>query len=141
MARALHSANEALAKMANKAPAGWRKFVKVNADQTITVWTFCDSDASGTIWYGPECSWYFSADGRSLVTSKIVNKAPVMAGKSGQTLNLSCSTEKMPTLGIIWIAHRYKTSFTEINVSYKTGTSTFRYNTNEKTYAWEHSAN
>lgn len=140
MGRALFNANKSLVKLNIKAPA-WKKFAKINLDQSITVWAFPDADASGNIWYGPECAWYYSPNGEALMTSKIVNKAPVMAGKSGTTMNISCPTEKMPTIGAIWLAHRYKLSYTEINVSYKTGTSTLHYNKGEKTYAWDHTAN
>lgn len=141
LGRALYNANMALAKLNIKSAAGWRKFVRVNLDQTITVWAFCDTDASGNIWYGPECAWYYSADGRTLTTSKVVNKAPMMAGKTDQYLNFSCPTDKMPSIGTIWLAHKYKANFPEINVKYKTGVSTLRFNAAEKTYSWEHAAN
>jgi hypothetical protein len=140
MGRALNNANIALAKLNIKAPS-WKKFSKINQDLTITVWAFPDADAEGNIWYGPECAWYYSADGKNLVTSKIVNKAPMVAGKSGSVLNVSCPTEKMPTIGTIWLAHRFKLTYNEVNVSYKTGTSTLHYNVAEKTYAWDHAAN
>lgn len=140
MGRALYNANIALAKLNIKA-ASWQKFSKINLDQTITVWAFPDADASGNIWYGPECAWYFSPDGRRLVTSKIVNKAPMMAGKTGTALNVSYPVEKMPTIGAIWLAHRFKLTYNEVNVSYKTGISTLHYNVLEKTYAWDHTAN
>lgn len=141
LGRALFNSMNELNKLNLKSAAGWRRFVKVNADQSITVWAFCDADASGTIWYGPELSWYYSPNGKTLMTSKIVRKAPLMAGKAGQTLNLSCPTDKMPTVGTIWLAHKYKMNFTEVNVAYKTGTSTLRYNKAESTYSWEHNAN
>lgn len=139
MGRALHNANLALAKLNIKAPS-WKKFSKVNLDLSITIWAFPDADASGNVWYGPECAWYYSANGRSLVTSKIVNKVPVMAGKSGAVLTVTCPTEKMPTIGTIWLAHRWKLSYNEVNITYKTGTSTLHYNVSEKTYAWDHAA-
>ena len=141
MGRALYNANMALAKLNIKSAAGWRKFVRTNTDQTIVVQAFCDADASGTIWYGPECAWYFSPNGRKLSTSKIINKTPMMAGKNGEIINLSCPADKMPSIGTIWLAHKYKGTYTEINVKYKTGTSTLRYNAAEKTYSWEHAAN
>lgn len=140
MAIALYKSSVALSKLNIKTPV-WKKFVKINLDQTITVWAFPDADASGNIWYGPECAWYYSADGKTPITNKIVNKAPLMAGKSGNVLNLTCPTEKMPTIGLIWLAHRYKLVYNEINISYKTGTSTLHYNVDEKTYAWDHVAN
>lgn len=141
MGRALYNANMALAKLNIKSAAGWRKFARVNLDQSITVWVFCDADASGTIWYGPEFAWYFSPNGRKLNTSKIINKTPMMAGKNGEVINLSCPADKMPSIGTIWLAHKYKGKYPEINVKYKTGTSTLRYNVAEKTYSWEHVAN
>ncbi|HEU4718163.1 MAG TPA: hypothetical protein VFU15_10025 [Bacteroidia bacterium] len=139
MARALYNSNAALGKLNIKA-SGWRKFVKINADMTIAVWALCDADGSGNIWYGPECTWYYSSDGRKLTTSKIVNKAPLMAGKAGQTLNLSCPTDKMPTVGTMFIAHKYRMDYTEITISYRTGSSTFRYDQSNKSYSWEHNA-
>jgi hypothetical protein len=140
MGRALFNANKALAKL-NIKVASWKKFSKVNLDQSITIWAFPDTDAAGNIWYGPECAWYYSPNGQQLMTSKIVNKAPTMAGKTGTVLNLSCPSEKMPTIGTIWLSHRWKRTYTEVNVTYKTGTSTLHYNTAEKTYAWDHAAN
>ncbi len=140
MARALLNANVALKKL-NIKISSWKKFSKINLDLTITIWAFPDEDANGNIWYGPECSWYYSKDGRNFVTNKIVNKAPMMAGKANSTLNISCPTEKMPTIGTIWLAHRYKLIYNDVNISYKTGTSTLRYNVAEKTYAWDHAAN
>lgn len=140
MGRALFNANKALAKLNHKV-ASWKKFAKTNLDHSITIWAFPDTDASGTIWYGPECAWYYSPNGQQLMTSKIVNKAPVMAGKTGSVLNFSCPTEKMPTIGTIWLSHRWKLVYNEINISYKTGTSTLHYNAAEKTYAWDHAAN
>ncbi|HTL81453.1 MAG TPA: hypothetical protein VL651_07100 [Bacteroidia bacterium] len=141
MGRALYSSNQSVTKANISAPGGWRKFTKVNDDKSITVWEFCDTDASGNIWYGPECAYYYSADGKNLSTSKVVNKTPLMAGKSGTTLNLSCPTDKMPTIGAMWVARRFMLQYPEVNIAYKTGTSTLRYNTTEKTYAWEHAAN
>ncbi|CAN5780948.1 hypothetical protein BH11BAC7_BH11BAC7_19000 [soil metagenome] len=140
MGRALHNANLALAKLNITAPS-WRKFSKVNPDQTITIWAFPDADAAGNVWYGPECSWWYSPNGKTLSTSKIVNKPAVMAGKAGNTLTVNCPTEKMPTIGTIWLAQRWKIRYNEVNVTYKTGTSTLHYNVAEKTYAWDHSAN
>ena len=140
MGRALNNANIALAKLNLKAPS-WKKFVKINLDQSITVWAFPDKDASGNIWYGPECAWWYSPNGKTLTTTKIVNKPAVMAGAAGSVLNVSCPTEKMPTIGTIWLAHRFKLKYNEVNVSYKTGTSTLHYNVAEKTYAWDHTAN
>jgi hypothetical protein len=140
MGRALYNANKALAKLNIKA-GSWKKFSKVNLDQSITIWAFPDVDAEGNIWYGPECAWYYSPNGSALMTSKIVNKAPILAGKTGSVLALSCPTEKMPTIGAIWLSHRWKLAYNEINVSYKTGTSTLHYNVAEKTYAWDHTAN
>ena len=141
MAHAYYNAGKALAKLNIKSSAGWHKFVRVNLDQSITVWAFPEADASGAIWYGPECSWYYSPNGTQLMTSKIVNKAPQMAGKAANALNMNCPTDKMPTVGTIWLAHKYKKSYSDINISYKTGTSTLRFNEAEKTYAWEHVAN
>jgi hypothetical protein len=140
MGRALYNSNVALAKL-NIHTSSWRKFSKINLDGTVIIWAFPDADAAGNIWYGPECSWYYSPDGRRQTTNKIVNKTPMMAGKSGPVLNLSCPTEKMPTIGLIWLAHRYKLDYSEINISYKTGTSTLKYNKEEKTWAWDHAAN
>lgn len=141
MGRALYYANAAVTKSNIQAPGGWRKFVKLNDDKSITVWEFNDADASGNIWYGPECIYYYNADGRSLSTSKIVNKTPLMAGKAGTVINLSCPSDKMPTISSMWIAYRYMKGYPEVNIAYKTGTSTLRYNTAELTYAWEHVAN
>jgi hypothetical protein len=140
MGRALYYSTVALSKLNIKA-SSWKKFSKINLDMSVVVWAFPDTDASGNIWYGPECSWYYSPDGRHQTTNKIVNKAPMMAGKSGTTLNVSCPTEKMPTIGLIWLAHRYKLDYEQINISYKTGTSTMHYDKAMKTWAWDHSAN
>ncbi len=140
MGRALFNANKALAKL-NLKIASWNKFAKINLDQSITIWAFPDADASGNIWYGPECAWYYSPNGRNLVTSKIVNKLPQIAGKTGGVLNIALPTEKMPTIGTIWLSHHWKLTYTEIKVTYKTGTSTLLYNIAEKTYAWDHAAN
>ncbi|CAN5380180.1 hypothetical protein BH09BAC5_BH09BAC5_15170 [soil metagenome] len=140
MATALYNATVALKKL-NIHASVWKKFMKINLDQTITVWAFPDIDATGNIWYGPECAWYYSSNGKSLVTSKIVNKAPMLAGKSGQILNLSCPSEKMPTIGTIWLAHYLQLKYNEVNITYKTGTSTYHYNPADKTYAWDHTAN
>ena len=139
VSRAMYQANENLKKL-NIKVSNWKKAVKINADQTIHVFAFCDGDANGTIWYGPECIWYFTADGKNLSASKIVNKAPMMAGKAGNVLNVNCPTDKMPTLGLIWLAHRYKTSFATVNVAYKTGTSTYLFNKDQGIYSWEHMA-
>jgi hypothetical protein len=140
MGRALYNANKALAKL-NIKVGSWKKFSKVNLNQSITIWAFPDTDAAGNILYGPECAWYYSPNGSALMTSIIVNKAPIIAGKTGSVLTLSCPTEKMPTIGAIWLSHRWKLTYNEINVSYKTGTSTLHYNVAEKTYAWDHTAN
>jgi hypothetical protein len=141
MGRALFNANTAISKLSFKSAGGWHRFMRTNLDQSIVVWAFCDTDATGAIWYGPECTWYYTPDGRKLNTSKIVNKSPLMAGKGTNSLNMSCPIEKMPTVGTIWLAHLHKKEFVEINVTYKTGTSTLRYNADEKTFAWEHTAN
>jgi hypothetical protein len=141
MARALFNSSKAIAKLTVKPAGGWKRYVKVNPDLSITVWAFCDSGPSGEIFYGPECAWYYASNGTQLVTSKIVNKPPVAAVKTGRSMNLTCAADKMPSPGTIWLAHRNKKSFDDINVTYKTGTSTLRFNAAEKTYAWEHVAN
>lgn len=139
VSRAMYQANENLKKL-NIKVSNWKKAVKINADQTIHVFAFCDGDANGTIWYGPECIWYFPADGKSLSASKIVNKSPMMADKAGNVLNVSCPTDKMPTLGLIWLAHRYKINYATVNVAYKTGSSTYLFNKDQGIYSWEHMA-
>lgn len=141
IARALFNGDIQHRKMNLQGDAVWKKYARVNADQTITVTMFCDQDASGVIWYGPECNWWFSADGTTLVTTKCINKAPLAAGIAGTTLNLSCPTEKMPTVGTMWLAYRLMRKYPSVNVSYKTGTSTLTYNATTGTYSWMHSAN
>jgi hypothetical protein len=137
MARSLFNANKLHAKLKfNDVP--WKKYVKQNADLTFTVYMFCDKDGSGNVWYGPECMWWFSANGNNLVTTKVTNKAPMMAGVTGKVLSMSCPTEKMPSLGVLWMCHRIMAQYPEIAVSYKTGTSTLNYNVAEKTYSWQH---
>jgi hypothetical protein len=137
MARSLFNATKLHAKL-KFSDVPWRKYVKQNIDLTFTVYMFCDKDASGNIWYGPECMWWFSSNGNNLVTTKVTNKAPMMASTSGKTLNISCPTEKMPSLGAVWLSYRIMAQNPEIAVSYKTGTSTLNYNTAEKTYSWQH---
>lgn len=137
MSRSLYNANKLHSKL-KFADAAWKKYVKQNTDLTFTVYMFCDKDASGNVWYGPECMWWFSANGSNLVTTKVTNKAPVMATASGKTLSFSCPTEKMPSLGTIWMTHRIMSQYPEVAVSYKTGTSTLNYNSAEKTYSWQH---
>jgi hypothetical protein len=141
MGRALFNSNKALNKLNIKSAGGWKKYVKQGSDMTLAVWMFPDADAQGTIYYGPELAWYYSSNGNQLTTSKIINKPAVAAAKAGQVLTFNLPADKMPSVGTIWLAHRYKATFTEINVNYKTGTSTYRYNAAEKTYAWEHVAN
>lgn len=141
IARALYNGNIQLKKLKLESSAVWKKYARVNADLTITVSMFCDQDAGGVIWYGPECNWWFSSDGTSLVTTKVINKAPMQATVSGQSISLSCPTEKMPTVGTMWLAYRVMRKYSQINVVYKTGTSTLNYNTSYGTYSWQHAAN
>lgn len=141
MARALYNGDIQLKKLKLESSAVWKKYARVNADLTITVSMFCDQDASGVIWYGPECNWWFSSDGTALVTTKVINKAPLQAVISGTTINLSCPTEKMPTVGTMWLAYRVMQKYPQVNVAYKTGTSTLSYNATFGTYSWQHAAN
>ncbi len=140
LGRALYQANLQLAKL-NVKNMAWRKFLRVNEDLSITIWALCDTDANGTIWYGPECTWYFSANGQTLLTSKIINRSPMVAGKTARGLNLSCPADKMPSVGTIWLALRWRNEHQEVNVAYKTGTSTMYFNKVENTISWEHLAN
>ncbi|MBI3511590.1 MAG: hypothetical protein HY064_13090 [Bacteroidetes bacterium] len=141
MGRALYYSKKAIAKLAFKAPSGWDFLTKLNDDKSITVWAFLLPDPNGSLWYGPECAWYYMQDGIKLSTSRIVNRTPLMADKNGTTLSLSCPTDKMPSIGAIYIARKYMTAFPEVDISYKTGTSTLRYNTTEKNFSWEHVGN
>ncbi|GAB4135782.1 MAG: hypothetical protein Fur0041_10060 [Bacteroidia bacterium] len=139
IAKALYHAQLNISKL-NIKNVSWKKFPKVNEDLSITVYAFCDGDPSGMIWYGPEYAWYFSSNGETQIANKSISKAPMMAGKSANGLNLSCPAEKMPTLGIIWMAHRFRNTYKEVTVDYKTGISTFVYNPSDHVYAWEHNA-
>jgi len=141
IARAIFNANIQHKKLNLAVSSSWKKYARVNADQTITVSMFCDQDAGGTIWYGPECAWWYTADGKNVVTTKIINTAPMMAGINANTINLSCPKEKMPTVGTMWLAYRMMQKYPHINVAYKTGTSTLNYNATDKTYSWQHAAN
>lgn len=140
LARALYNGGLAHKKL-KLGGAVWDKFARQNEDKTITVTMFCDQDASGMVWYGPECNWWFTADGETLVTTKVINQAPILAGISGTTMNLSCPKEKMPTVGTMWIAYRMMLKYNIVNIAYKTGTSTLTYNTTFKSYSWMHAAN
>lgn len=142
MGHALYNGNLQHQKLKLSSPS-WKKYIRQNADMTFTVTYFCDQDAGGVIWYGPECNWWFSSDGMSLVTTKVINanKPPMMAGVAGTTLNFSCPAEKMPTVGMMWMAYRVMQKYPSINIVYKTGTSTLTYNMNSKTYSWMHAAN
>ncbi len=141
LARAIFNASVQHKKLNIKSSASWKKYARVNLDLTITVTMYCDQDAGGTIWYGPECAWWYSSDGKNVVTTKIINQAPMMAGIAGTALNLSCPKEKMPTIGTMWLAYRMMQKYPQINVAYKTGTSTLNYNATDKTYSWQHAAN
>lgn len=141
MARALYNGNVQHQKLKLTTSATWKKYIRQNADMTYTVTFFCDQDASGHYWYGPECNWWFSSDGNSLVTSKVVNTAPMMAAVTGQKVTLSCPKEKMPTVGTMWLAYRMMHKYNEIDVAYKTGVSALTFNTTSHTYSWMHSAN
>ncbi|MGL4597316.1 MAG: hypothetical protein ACRCYO_07310 [Bacteroidia bacterium] len=140
LGKALYNANQQLAKL-NVKNMTWRKFVRLNEDLSITIWAFCDNDANGTIWYGPECTWYYAPNGQTLLSSKIINRSPMAAGKTARGLNLSCPADKMPSVGTIWLALRWRNVHSEINVAYKTGTSTLYFNKAENTISWEHLAN
>jgi hypothetical protein len=141
MGRALYNGDVQHKKLKLSASAVWKKYIRQNADLTYTVTYFCDQDAGGVVWYGPECNWWFSADGTILVTTKVTSKAPMMAGATGNAINFSCPGEKMPTVGTMWMAYRVMRKYPNVNVAYKTGTSTLTYNVNSGTYSWMHSAN
>lgn len=142
MGRALYNGAIAHRKLKLSTSAVWKKYIRQNADLTYTVSYFCDQDAGGVIWYGPECNWWYSADGTSLVTTKIsANKVPMMAGVAGNSITLSCPAEKMPTVGTMWMAYRLMLKYPTINIAYKTGTSTLTYNATFKNYSWMHAAN
>lgn len=140
LSRAIYNANKLHAKL-NIKSTSWKKYARVNLDLTITVTMYCDPEAGGGVWYGPECAWWFSSDGTNLVTTKVINQAPMMGGVTGNALNLSCPKERMPTIGTMWVAFRMMQKYPEVNIAYKTGTSTLYYNTTSKTYSWQHAAN
>lgn len=141
IARALYNGHLQHSKLNIAGSASWKKYARVNADQTITVTYFPDKDASGKIWYGPECNWWFSADGTTLVTTKVMNRTLAAASTTSNTIDFSLPAEKMPTVGAIWMAYRYMQTYPQINVAYKTGVSTLSYNATSKTYSWMHAAN
>jgi hypothetical protein len=142
MGHALYNGAEAHKKLKLSTTTIWKRYIRQNADLTFTVSYFCDQDASGVIWYGPECNWWYSSDGMSLVTTKIsANKTPLMASSAGNFLNFSCPAEKMPTVGTVWMAHRIGTKYPNVHIIYKTGTSTLTYNPTTGSYSWMHAAN
>lgn len=139
MGHALYNARLQHEKLKLPESAVWKKYIRQNQDLTFTVTYFCDQDAGGVIWYGPECNWWFTSDGTGLVTSKVINKPPVMGGVSGNVLSMSCPNEKMPTVGTMWMSYRVMQKYPNISVAYKTGTSTLTYNPASGTYSWMHS--
>lgn len=141
LARALYNGGLQHKKQKTNGDANWKKYARVNADQTITVTMFCDPETEGAMWYGPEYNWWFSADGTILVTSKLISKAPIAATITSNTIDMSCPTEKMPTVGTMWLAYRMMQKYPHVNVAYKTGVSTLTYNVASKTYSWMHAAN
>ncbi len=141
MGHAMYNGNVAHKKLKLNSSGGWKKYIRQNLDLTFTVSFFCDQDAGGMVWYGPECNWWYSADGTSLVTTKVINKAPMMAVAAGNNITFSCPTEKMPTVGTMWMAYRVMRKYPNVNIAYKTGTSTLSYNAAGGTYSWMHAAN
>jgi len=141
MGHAMYNGNIQHQKLKLSTSATWKKFIRQNTDLTFTVTFFCDQDAGGVVWYGPECNWWYSADGMNLVTTKVTNKPPMMAGVSGNAINLSCPAEKMPTVGTMWMAYRVMQKYPTVNIAYKTGTSTLTYNATFRNYSWMHAAN
>ena len=138
MGRALWNTDKRLKKQTITVASGWIKYVRQNADQTLTVWAFARPEDNEEIIYGPELIWYYNATGTHMNANKLLSKPTVTAVKAGNVLTVSCPNDRMPTIGTIWLAHRYAATSPGFTVTYKTGASTLRYNPVEKTYSWEH---
>ncbi|TND06514.1 MAG: S-adenosylmethionine synthetase [Bacteroidetes bacterium] len=141
-ARALLNATLELKKTI---PSDWRKmnrYVKRNADNSLTVWFLPSYSQGGQAFYGPEVTYYYNASGTVLSASKKIIK-PLQGEKTdpGDEIELDYSSEKMPSLGSMYFAHRFKSNFKTIGIRYKKGTSTITYNTADKTHAWQHATN
>lgn len=138
MARALYNARLELSKM--NYTSAWRNFIRTNLDNSITVWAFPDNTNCTSTFYGPELSWWYSEDGLKVIATK--HKTPALQGAKKQAgiTTYELLSEKMPSLELIYIAHRFRRSCTELNIIYKTGTSTFFYRAEEQTTSWQHQA-
>lgn len=135
----------ATAELKKNLPSDWRKmtrYVKRNADNSLTVYFLPSYSPGGMAYYGPEFAYYYDASGTRLAASKKTIK-PMNGEKPdpGDEIELDYSTEKMPTLGAMYFAHRFKGEFKTIGIRYKKGTSTITFNKTDKTHAWQHVAN
>jgi hypothetical protein len=117
-----------------------RDFVRVNTDNSITVWCFPENVDKQNISYGPELIFWYSEDGKTMITTKhksyTLQKAEIEAG----VLLFQIPNDKMPMISLIYLAHRFCTTYPELKIAYKTGISTFYYRIAEHTSSWQHQA-
>ncbi|MCU0433771.1 MAG: hypothetical protein MUC87_09990 [Bacteroidia bacterium] len=135
MARALWQAHKLSLKY--NRPEAKQFYVHVNADLSITVNAFTVMSSASRIEYDDECNWWFSADGKRLVTSKIIRHG-VNAVDPVNGIPQFIIREKMPTAGIMYNIYRFR--YPSATVEYRTGISTCHFKANEGMRTWEHVA-
>lgn len=135
LARALWNAKMLSKKLEH--PELKRFYVQTNADLTIKVFAFSEMKSATHLVYDDECSWWFSADGTRLVTSKIIHHGKKSANVTNGVPHFFI-TEKMPTAGIMYNIYRF--NFSSAIVEYKMGISTCHFKAEEHLRTWEHVA-
>ncbi len=135
LARALWNAKKLSLKF--ERPEQKRFYVLVNPDLTIKVIAFTEMKDAKRAEYDDECSWWFSADGTRLVTSKIIRHGINAINVAGGIPHFYIK-EKMPTVGIMYNIYRY--NYLSAIVEYKTGISTCHFKAEEQLRTWEHVA-
>lgn len=118
-------------------PEQKRFYVQTNTDLTIKVIAFTEMKDAKRVEYDDECSWWFSADGTRLVTSKIIRHG-IYAINVTDGIPHFYIKEKMPTVGIMYNIYRY--NYSSAIVEYKTGISTCHFKAEEQFRTWEHVA-
>jgi hypothetical protein len=135
LARALWNAKKLSLKF--ERPQQKRFYVQTNPDLTIKVIAFTEMKDAKRVEYDDECSWWFSADGTRLITSKIIRHG-INAINVTDGIPHFYIKEKMPTVGIMYNIYRY--NYPSAIVEYKTGISTCHFKAEEQLRTWEHVA-
>lgn len=139
VSRAIRGAFKEAAAILGKSSVRFNKFVKYNADKTVSIWLMPALQSLGIAVYGGEFYYHYDATGKVLLDREEYYQGSFKGFKTGKVREVRLNYEDVnaPTLGAVYFALQYRQFFSDIYIDTRESSSMQHFKPGAG-YSWRH---